>query len=86
MLPVLTVYERKLLGRFQQPGIYNMAAPTTLLEAIAAAGGSQSFAGQRQISEGGPIGEDLADFNHSFVVRGNKMVPVDFHGLRVVSR
>jgi polysaccharide biosynthesis/export protein len=70
-----------LLGRFQQPGIYNMAAPTTLLEAIAAAGGSQSFAGQRQISEGGPIGEDLADFNHSFVVRGNKMVPVDFHNL-----
>ena len=70
-----------LLGRFQQPGVYNMAAPTTLLEAIAAAGGSQSFAGQRQISEGGPIGEDLADFNHSFVVRGNKMVPVDFHRL-----
>jgi len=70
-----------LLGRFQQPGIYNMAAPTTLLEAIASAGGSQSFAGQRQISEGGPIGEDLADFNHSFVVRNNKMVPVDFHRL-----
>jgi protein involved in polysaccharide export with SLBB domain len=40
-----------LLGRFQQPGVYNMAAPTTLLEAIASAGGSQSFAGQRQISE-----------------------------------
>jgi protein involved in polysaccharide export with SLBB domain len=70
-----------LLGRFQQPGVYNMASPTTLLEAIAAAGGSQSFAGQRQISEGGPVGEDLADFNHSFVVRDNKMVPVDFHRL-----
>jgi len=70
-----------LLGRFQQPGVYNMAAPTTLLEAIASAGGSQSFAGQRQISEGGPIGEDLADLKHSFVVRNNKMLPVDFHRL-----
>jgi polysaccharide export outer membrane protein len=70
-----------LLGRFQQPGIYNMAAPTTLLEAIAAAGGSQSFAGQRQISEGGPLGEDLADLEHSFIVRNNKMLPVNFYNL-----
>jgi protein involved in polysaccharide export with SLBB domain len=70
-----------LLGRFQAPGIYNMAAPTTLLEAVASAGGSQSFAGQRQISEGGPLGEDLADLRHSFVVRNNKMLPVDFGAL-----
>jgi polysaccharide export outer membrane protein len=70
-----------LLGRFQAPGIYNMAAPTTLLEAIAAAGGSQSFAGQRQISEGGPLGEDLADLRHSFVVRGGQMLPIDMYRL-----
>ncbi|HWD90935.1 MAG TPA: polysaccharide biosynthesis/export family protein [Verrucomicrobiae bacterium] len=70
-----------LLGRFQAPGIYNMAAPTTLLEAIAAAGGSQSFAGQRQISEGGPLGEDLADLHRSFVVRGGQMLPVDLYRL-----
>ena len=70
-----------LLGRFQQPGVYNMAAPPTLLEAIASAGGSQSFAGQRQISEGGPLGEDLADLEHSFVVRNNKMLPVNFERL-----
>jgi protein involved in polysaccharide export with SLBB domain len=70
-----------LLGRFQAPGVYNMATPTTLLEAIAAAGGSQSFAGQRQISEGGPLGEDLADLHHSFIVRNNKMLPVDFYNL-----
>jgi len=70
-----------LLGRFQQPGVYNLAAPTTLLEAIASAGGSQSFAGQRQISEGGPLGEDLADLEHSFVVRNNKMLPVNFERL-----
>ncbi len=70
-----------LLGRFQQPGVYNLAAPTTLLEAIASAGGSQSFAGQRQISEGGPLGEDLADLEHSFIVRNNKMLPVNFERL-----
>jgi polysaccharide export outer membrane protein len=70
-----------LLGRFQQPGVYSMAAPTTLLEAIASAGGSQSFAGQRQISEGGPLGEDLADLEHSFIVRDNKMLPVNFERL-----
>lgn len=70
-----------LLGRFQAPGVYNMASPTTLLEAISAAGGSQSFAGQKQISEGGPLGEDLADLRHSFIVRNNKMLPVDFYNL-----
>jgi protein involved in polysaccharide export with SLBB domain len=58
-----------------------MAAPTTLLEAVAAAGGSQSFAGQRQISEGGPLGEDLADLHHSFVVRDGRMLPVDMYQL-----
>jgi protein involved in polysaccharide export with SLBB domain len=70
-----------LLGRFQAPGVYNMAAPTTLLEAIAAAGGSQSFAGQRQISEGGPLGEDLADLRRSFIIRNGQMLPVDFYDL-----
>lgn len=70
-----------LLGRFQQPGLYNMSTPITLLEAIAMAGGSQSFAGQKQISEGGPIGEDLADLQHSFIVRNGKMIPVDFNAL-----
>lgn len=70
-----------LLGRFQQPGVYNMAVPTTVLEAVAAAGGSQSFAGQRQISSGGPLGEDLADLHHSFIVRNGRMLPVDFYAL-----
>lgn len=70
-----------LLGRFQQPGVYNMSVPMTLLEAIAMAGGSQSFAGQKQISEGGPLGEDLADLQHSFIVRNGKMIPVDFDAL-----
>jgi polysaccharide export outer membrane protein len=70
-----------LLGRCQQPGVYNMSAPMTLLEAVAMAGGSQSFAGARQLSEGGPLGEDLADLRHSFVVRGGQMLPVNFDAL-----
>lgn len=70
-----------MLGRFQRPGIYTLSVPTTLLEAIAAAGGSQSFAGQRQIGQGGPLGEDLADLSRSFVVRNGKMLPVDFEAL-----
>lgn len=70
-----------MLGRFQQPGVYSLTGPTRLLEAVAAAGGSQSFAGQRQISEGGPLGEDLADLHHSFIVRSGKMLPVDFYAL-----
>jgi polysaccharide export outer membrane protein len=70
-----------LLGRFQQPGVYTMTTPTTVLEAVAAAGGSQSFAGQRQISAGGPLGEDLADLHRSFIVRNGKMLPVDLYAL-----
>lgn len=70
-----------MLGRFQQPGVYSLTGPTRLLEAVAAAGGSQSFAGQRQISEGGPLGEDLADLHHSFIIRNGKMLPVDFYAL-----
>jgi protein involved in polysaccharide export with SLBB domain len=70
-----------LLGRFQQPGVYSLTGPTTVLEAVAAAGGSQSFAGQRQISEGGPLGEDLADLRHSFIIRNGRMLPVDFYAL-----
>lgn len=70
-----------LLGRFQEPGVYTLTNPTTVLEAVAAAGGSQSFAGQRQISSGGPLGEDLADLRHSFVVRNGKLLPVDFYAL-----
>lgn len=70
-----------MLGRFQQPGVYSLAGPTRLLEAVAAAGGSQSFAGQRQISEGGPLGEDLADLHRSFIIRNGKMLPVDFYAL-----
>jgi polysaccharide biosynthesis/export protein len=69
-----------LLGRVQAPGVYTMSAPMTLLEAVTMAGGSSSFVGTKDIS-GGPLGEDLADLKHSFVVRNGKLLPVDLNAL-----
>lgn len=69
-----------VLGRVQQPGVYTMPAPTTLLEAISMAGGSLTFAGTKDVGSG-PLGEELADLKHSFVIRNGKLLPVDFYNL-----
>jgi protein involved in polysaccharide export with SLBB domain len=69
-----------LLGRFQEPGIYSLPGPTTLLEAISMAGGSVTFVGTREIT-GGPMGEELADLRRSFIVRNGQLLPVDFFRL-----
>lgn len=69
-----------ILGRVQQPGVYTMPAPMTLLEAVSMAGGSASFVGTKDVA-GGPLGEDLADLKHSFIVRNGKLLPVDFYNL-----
>jgi polysaccharide export outer membrane protein len=63
-----------LLGRLNKPGVYPMAGPTTLLESIAAAGGTS-----RSLSQ--VASEELADLRHSFVVRQGQFVPVDFQRL-----
>jgi polysaccharide biosynthesis/export protein len=63
-----------LLGRLNRPGVYPLAAPTTLLESIAAAGGTS-----RSLSQ--VASEELADPRHSFVVRQGQFVPVDFQRL-----
>ncbi|HMP84287.1 MAG TPA: SLBB domain-containing protein, partial [Verrucomicrobiota bacterium] len=65
-----------LLGRVNAPGIYPMAGPMTLLEAVAMAGGPA------QIGVDGGM-EDQADLRHSFVQREGKYVPVDFQKLFV---
>jgi polysaccharide export outer membrane protein len=69
-----------LLGRFQAPGVYPMAAPTTLLEAISIAGGSASslVAGQVSAFTGD---DETADLQSSFVLRDGKFLPVDFNRL-----
>jgi protein involved in polysaccharide export with SLBB domain len=60
-----------LLGRFAKPGIYPMAAPMTVLEAFALAGGTAR-------STSAITTEDLGDLRHSFVVRQGQVLPVDF--------
>lgn len=60
-----------VLGRVKQPGVYSLETPTTIIEAIAKAGGiatARSFG----------TTEDLADLRHSFLIRDGKFVPVDF--------
>ena len=60
-----------LLGRFAHPGIYPLAAPMTVLEAFAVAGGTAQ-------SSSAVTTEDLGDLRHSFVARQGQVLPVDF--------
>jgi protein involved in polysaccharide export with SLBB domain len=69
-----------VLGRVQAPGVYPIAAPMTLLEAVSQAGGTLSLSTFQDQSAAG-IGEELADLRHSFVVRRGKLLPVDFQRL-----
>jgi polysaccharide biosynthesis/export protein len=61
-----------LLGRLQNPGVYVMPSPMTLLEAISYAGGLMTILGTI---------EEIADLRRGFVVRQGEMLPVDFHRL-----
>jgi polysaccharide biosynthesis/export protein len=63
-----------ILGRVFKPGIYPLRQPTTLLEAIAQAGGlyTSSFSG---------FTEELADLSNSVVIRNGKILPVNFDKL-----
>src|SRR5579859_5252610 len=69
-----------ILGQVQAPGVYNMAAPMTLLEAISLAGGALSMSSFHQQGSAGAT-DDLADWDHSFVLREGKFLPVDFQRL-----
>lgn len=80
---VLRAVESKrvwLLGRVQAPGVYAIAAPMTLLEAIAMAGGTLSMSSYRD-QEAAGISEELADLRRSFVLREGKLLPVDLQRL-----
>lgn len=63
-----------LLGRVQNAGVYPMPAPMTLLEALSMAGGAST-------SSASGTTEDLADLQHSFVIRNGQRLPIDFAGL-----
>lgn len=64
-----------ILGRVAKPGSYSLSATTTVLDAIAEAGGFQDFAKQKNIyilrqKPGG--GETRIPFNYKAVIRGNR--------------
>ena len=63
-----------VLGRLNQPGIYPLDRPLRVLDAIALAGGlfTSRFTGTT---------EELADLQHSFLIRNGEMLPVDFQKL-----
>jgi protein involved in polysaccharide export with SLBB domain len=69
-----------VLGRVQAPGVYAMAAPMNLLEAISMAGGTLSLANYRD-QEAAGINQELADLRHSFVIRQGRTLPVNFERL-----
>lgn len=63
-----------VLGRVNQPGIYPMKRALRVLDAISQAGGlfTSRFTGTT---------EELADLQHSFVIRKGEMLPVNFQKL-----
>lgn len=62
-----------LVGRVNRPGIYPLASPTTLLDALAQAGGTAKAPSDPTV--------DLADLRHSFVMRHGQTLPVNFVSL-----
>jgi polysaccharide biosynthesis/export protein len=64
-----------ILGRLNTPGVYPLGQPTTLLDAVAEAGGL----GVTTPLGGSPV--ETADLSRSFLMRGGHMVPVDFQRL-----
>jgi len=60
-----------ILGNVSAPGVYPLATPLTLLDAISLAGGTV----------GGVAGASDADLRNSFVMREGRLLPVDFYRL-----
>ena len=61
-----------ILGSVPNPGLYPLATPTTLLEAISTAGGIPTAQGST---------DDLTDLSKSFILRDGKFLPVNFEQL-----
>jgi len=78
-----------VLGRLNKPGVYPLAGPTTLLEAVAEAGGLSprsafsSLAGPVAMAStnGNDASDEAADLSRAFVMRDGRMLPVDFKRL-----
>jgi len=63
-----------LLGAVAQKGAFTMDRPLTLIEAVGRAGGLETGMYERNTVE-------IADLSHSFLVRNNERVPLDFEKL-----
>lgn len=63
-----------VLGRLNNSGVYSLAEPMTVIEAVSRAGGLfvSRFTGTT---------EELADLEHSFLIRNGEMMPVNFMSL-----
>lgn len=60
-----------LLGAVARKGVFQLERPTTMIEAIAKAGGLETGMFEQNTVE-------LADLSHSFVIRGGKRLKIDF--------
>ena len=63
-----------ILGKVWKPALYPLTQPTTLLDALARAGGLEVVGGTG-------TSEELADLSRSFLIRDDKPVPIDFEAL-----
>ena len=63
-----------VLGRLNRCGIFPLPGPMTVIEAISRAGGLFT-------SRLGGTTEELADLNHSFLVRNGEILPINFKTL-----
>ena len=63
-----------VLGRLNKCGVFPLTGPMTVIEAVSQAGGlfTSRFAGTT---------EELADLNHSFLIRQGEILPVNFKRL-----
>ena len=61
-----------ILGSVQRPGVYSLATPVSLIEAVSLAGGLPSIKAST---------EEVVDLENSFVMRKGQMVKVNFYGL-----
>ncbi|MDE3084133.1 MAG: polysaccharide biosynthesis/export family protein [Verrucomicrobiota bacterium] len=75
-----------LLGRLNNPGVYPLTGPTTLLEAVSLAGGPTSGSDLATLvstlgANGTSSTFEAADLQRSFVMRQGRILPVDFQRL-----
>jgi polysaccharide export outer membrane protein len=75
-----------ILGRLGAPGLYPLNGPTTLLDALAAAGGPSAAQSVTQLSNGATLTfanprQNAGDLRHAFVVRNGQPLPVNIQRL-----